>query len=42
MTQTAELAARSGGELLQADRGGEPGGAGADDDHVVIHPLALC
>jgi hypothetical protein len=29
------------GELLQADRRGEPGRAGADDHHVIRHRLAL-
>ncbi len=27
-------------ELLQPDRGGEAGGAGADDDDVIFHRLA--
>ena len=30
-----------GVELLQPDRRGEAGGAGADDDDVVFHGLAL-
>ena len=29
-----------GRELLQPDRGGEPGRAGADDHHVEFHRLA--
>ncbi len=36
-----DLAPGGGGELLQADGGGEPGGAGADDDHVIFHPFAF-
>ena len=36
-----KLAARFGGELLQADRGGEAGRAGADDDDVIGHRLPL-
>ena len=31
----------SGGELLQADGGGEAGGAGADDHDVIFHGFAL-
>jgi hypothetical protein len=31
---------RVGGELLEPDRGGETGGAAADDDHVVLHRFA--
>ncbi len=30
-----------GVELFQPDRGGQPGGAGADDDDVVLHGFAL-
>src|SRR5262249_44704242 len=30
-----------GGELLQPDRTGQPGGAGAHDDHVVFHRFAF-
>ena len=40
-TTTTSLLADLGGELLQADRGGEPGRAGADDDDVEIHALAF-
>jgi hypothetical protein len=36
-----EVAAGLGGELLQADRGGEARRAGADDDDVVRHRLAF-
>ncbi len=35
------LAAGLGGELLQADGGGEAGGAGADDHHVIRHRLPV-
>jgi hypothetical protein len=36
-----DLAAGLGGELLQTDRRGEAGRPGADDDHVIFHPLAF-
>jgi hypothetical protein len=32
--------AEVGRELLEPDRGGEPGGPGADDHHVELHRLA--
>ena len=37
----ADLAIVRGGELLQPDRGGEPGGAGADDDDIIFHRFAV-
>jgi len=37
----AKLAARFRGELLEPDRRGEPGRAGADDDDVIRHRLPL-
>ena len=40
-TQTLISCCCSRGELLQADRRGQPGGAGADDDDVVLHRFAL-
>ncbi len=39
-TTTESSLAVLGGELLQADGGGEPGRARADDDHVELHGLA--
>ena len=42
-TIDGELAPGAGSELLEANGGGEPGGAGADDHHVALHRLArLC
>ena len=35
-----DVLAGFGGELLQADRGGEAGRPGADDDNVVFHGFA--
>jgi hypothetical protein len=37
----AELASGLGGELLEADAGGEAGRTGADDHHVIGHRLAF-
>ena len=36
-----DVLAGLGGELLEPDRGGKPGGAGADDHDVELHGLAL-
>ncbi|WP_449406101.1 hypothetical protein [Massilia phosphatilytica] len=36
-----DIGSLAGGELLEPDRGGQPGRAAADDDHIVFHRLAL-
>ena len=39
--QTESSRPASFGQLLEADRGAEPGGAGADDDHVIVPSIRV-